>query len=304
MELFLIEDNPSDAEFLCRILAEDPVCEFSVVSEGRLSSGLARLSEKGADLVLLDLGLPDSEGIDTLRRLRAAVPTVPIIVLTGLNDETTAISAVRDGAQDYLVKDNLSCEALIRAIRYARERHRLTTALQSWALFDELTGLYNRRGFVTLAAQQLKLAHRLGQRVALTFIDLDAMKEINDSFGHVAGDRALKATAGIMKSAFRSADVLARWAGDEFVAFSVGIEDGAAEQISGRLLNCLEAHNAEAPDAAPLSFCHGIATCDPAASATTSIEELIVEADQAMYEQKHLRQSGSARGSTERRARA
>lgn len=233
MELFLIEDNPSDAELLCRILAEDPMSEFSVVSEGRLSSGLARLTEKGADLVLLDLGLPDSEGIDTLRRLRAAVPTVPIIVLTGLNDESVAINAVRDGAQDYLVKDGLDCQALIRAIRYARERHRLTTALQNWALFDELTGLYNRRGFVTIASEQLKLAHRLGQSVALAFFDLDEMKGINDSFGHDAGDRALKSTAGILKSAFRSADVLARWAGDEFVALAVGVE---AETQSRRSL--------------------------------------------------------------------
>lgn len=295
MKVLLIEDNAGDARLLCNLLAEESRWRFSVVREDRIASGLARLGEGGFDLILLDLGLPDSEGIDTLHHVRNAVPTLPIIVLTGLNDEMVALHAVRDGAQDYLVKGQIDRQVLVRAITYARERYRLTAALQSWALIDELTGLYNRRGFVTIAAEQLKLARRLKQSAAVAFVDLDGMKGINDEFGHEAGDRALKITANILRGAFRNADVLARLGGDEFVVLAIGVDAEAVSDLCRRLELGLACYNDQEPAALPLSFSVGIARYDPAAPISVSIEELMAEADQAMYEQKQLRRANRGR---------
>lgn len=293
MKILLIEDNAGDARLLCDLLAEESRLCFSVVQEERIASGLTRLGEGGFDLILLDLGLPDSEGIDTLHIVRNAIPNLPIIVLTGLNDEMVALHAVREGAQDYLVKGQIDRQVLVRAISYACERHSLTAALQSWALVDELTGLYNRRGFITIAAEQLKLARRLNQSAAVAFVDLDGMKRINDDFGHQAGDRALKVTANILRATFRNADVLARLGGDEFVVLAIGVDAATVSDLRQRMEIGLACNNDQEPDGLPLSFSVGVARSDPPIS--LSIEELIAEADQCMYEQKQLRRTNRGR---------
>lgn len=100
---------------------------------------------------MLDLSLPDSTGLDTFIRLYMQAPDVPIVVLTGLDDEATATQAVQAGAQDYLVKGHVSGDLLVRAMRYAIERHRLLMQLRVASLVDALTGLYNRRAFLNEA---------------------------------------------------------------------------------------------------------------------------------------------------------
>jgi DNA-binding response OmpR family regulator len=103
---------------------------FQVEPAARLSEALARLERKGIDLVLMDLGLPDSQGLHTFHALRQAAPGIPVIVLSGNDDQELAIAAVRDGAQDYLVKGQIGGDLLVRAIRYALERERLIVELR------------------------------------------------------------------------------------------------------------------------------------------------------------------------------
>ncbi len=103
MRILLIEDNPGDANLIREMLLENRGSNFEVECLPRLSAALGRLESGGIDLVLLDLNLPDSDGLDSLHRLRAAAPNIPIVVLTGNADEKTATAAVREGAQDYLV---------------------------------------------------------------------------------------------------------------------------------------------------------------------------------------------------------
>jgi signal transduction histidine kinase len=122
-KLLLVEDNPGDARLLRELLREG----FELAHVERLEEAIARA--RSADLVLLDLSLPDSHGLDTFRRLHAAVPQVPVLVLTGLADDDGAVSAVREGAQDWLVKGTVDEDSLRRAVRYALERHRLTARL-------------------------------------------------------------------------------------------------------------------------------------------------------------------------------
>jgi signal transduction histidine kinase len=122
IEILLIEDNPGDARLIKEYLSVAKDITFNLQICERLADGIEIAENENIDVVLLDLKLPDSEGLDTFKKAFAAAPHLPIIVLSGLNDETTAIKAVQLGAQDYLVKDKVEEDILIRAIRYAIER--------------------------------------------------------------------------------------------------------------------------------------------------------------------------------------
>ena len=122
IKVLLIEDNPPDAVFIEEMLAEAKDFSFDVEWKERLSIGLERLAKKGVDVVLLDLNLPDSKGFNTFTKTLAQAPEIPIIILTGLDDETLAIRAVRTGAQDYLIKKHVDSSLLVRTIRYAIAR--------------------------------------------------------------------------------------------------------------------------------------------------------------------------------------
>lgn len=132
-ELLLIEDHQADARLVEEYLSEASGNELSVRWEERLGSGLDVLRNGGADCVLLDLGLPDSEGVESVGRVVEMAGATPVVVLTGLDDENAAIRAVQSGADDYLRKDDLTPKALRRAVRYARERRRLQAAVREEA---------------------------------------------------------------------------------------------------------------------------------------------------------------------------
>lgn len=128
--VLLVEDNPGDARLIRELLAHAKVSRFSLECVDRLAPALDRIAEGGIELVLLDLALPDGQGLDTFVRLRAGAPEMPVVIMTGLNDEELAVRAVREGAQDYLVKGNVDCRLLERSIRYAMERQRAEGALR------------------------------------------------------------------------------------------------------------------------------------------------------------------------------
>ena len=389
MRVLLIEDNEDDVLIIRETLAEVRSASFDLECAGRLSTGLERLAAGGIDVVLLDLGLPDSQGLETLGRVHAQAPEAPIVVLTGLKDETLAVKAVQEGAQDYLVKGLVDGKLLARALRYAIERQRLLASevrlrmiieenadamiivdrngiarfanpaaeallgrrgedllgepfgfpvvagetreltilrsggdtaiaemrvvetiwegeraylaslrnitelvrlreeLRAMSLLDDLTGLYNRRGFFTLAQQQLKLADRAQTGMLLLVADLDGLKGINDTLGHQVGDRALIETAQVLKETFRESDVVARIGGDEFAVLAVEASGASAEILTTRLQENLEARNAHNDRHYKLSLSVGVARFDP--ENPSSIEELMRSADRRMYEHKQSR---------------
>ena len=128
--VLIIEDNPGDARLVQEALKGATAPSFTVEWVDRLSIGLARLAEGGVDVLLLDLGLPDSQGLEALALIRALAPTVPVVVLSGADDEQFAVEAVQAGAQDYLVKAYANPHLLTRALRYAIERKRADEALR------------------------------------------------------------------------------------------------------------------------------------------------------------------------------
>ncbi|MGQ9780365.1 MAG: HD domain-containing phosphohydrolase [Bacillota bacterium] len=129
LRILLIEDNPGDARLIREFLSEEGEFRFELSTVPRLADGIARLGVEGFDLVLLDRTLPDSRGIETFLYLHRSAPELPIIVLSGIEDEELALRAVREGAQDYLFKGQIEPDLLARAIRYAIERKRLEREL-------------------------------------------------------------------------------------------------------------------------------------------------------------------------------
>ena len=124
LKILLVEDSPADSRLLWEMLRESGIkSRFSLDPAVTLKDALSQLSSRKFDLVLLDLMLPDSSGLDTFRAVHKAYPDVPVVLLTGLSDETLAARAVREGAQDYLVKGQVDAAMLVRSMRYAIERH-------------------------------------------------------------------------------------------------------------------------------------------------------------------------------------
>jgi PAS domain S-box-containing protein len=130
VKILLIEDNPADARLVQEWLKEAGVEQFQLEHADRLDTGLKFLNEKSFDAVLLDLGLPDSQGLGALKAVRAQAPATPVVVLTGLSDEAVGMKAVQEGAQDYLIKGEIQESHLIRSLHYARERRRMEEKLR------------------------------------------------------------------------------------------------------------------------------------------------------------------------------
>ena len=460
IKVLLIENNPGDARLIQEMLKEVETARFEVEYVDMLSTGSERLAKERFDVLLLDLGLPDSSGIETLERALTQAPEMPVVVLTGLADEMVGIKAVQRGAQDYLIKGSVDSNLLIRSIRYAIERklmekalswelsvntaiaelsgallseqsfsiedisylvlehsrhltrsqfgfvgyidptngymisptmtrdiwdkcqvkdknivfeklrglwgwvldnrkplltnapsddprssgippghlpiHRFLSApaligerlvglialansdrryterdlemvtrlssfyavalhrkrieeeLRNMSIRDELTGLYNRRGFFVLAQQQFKLASRRKKGLLLVVADVDGLKKINDTCGHEEGDRALRDTANILQETFRDSDIVGRIGGDEFAIVVIEDSKAGAGILSARLQDNLDSYNTEGNRRNKLSISIGIARCDP--ESPCPIDKLMAHADALMYEQKRGKQ--------------
>ncbi|HWL72320.1 MAG TPA: diguanylate cyclase, partial [Burkholderiaceae bacterium] len=168
------------------------------------------------------------------------------------------------------------------------ERKRVEAALQNLSLIDELTGLYNRRGFMAVTEQHLAAIRRNKQVPVILYADLDGLKTINDSLGHHEGDRALKKTGDILKDTFRTSDIVARLGGDEFVVLAAIGEEEVADSLTERLQERFDICNAQASRPYQLSISVGVVHFD---STDTSIEEVTARADRSMYEDKRRKHS-------------
>ena len=266
--------------------------EFEPTRVGTLTKALGILEKEPFDVILLDLALPDSVGVSTFSQICMRVPELPIVVTAALENKKQAYEVLREGAQDYLVKGEVDGKRLKRALLYAIERNHSRVLLQQLSFNDELTGLLNRRGFLSMAKQQLKIAQREDWELVLLFADLDSLKNINDNFGHTEGDKALKAIANILKQTFRTSDLIARLGGDEFIILALNAPATGVQTMTARLQSNLKHHNTQ-NRYYQLSLSIGIAQFDP--NQVTSLEEMIVEADKALYEnkrEKRVKQEG------------
>jgi diguanylate cyclase (GGDEF)-like protein/PAS domain S-box-containing protein len=175
------------------------------------------------------------------------------------------------------------------------ERHKAQEELRSLSLVDELTGLLNRRGFLTVAQQTLNLAQRLEGPLLLVFADLDGMKAINDTLGHREGDRALIDAAAILRKTYRDSDIIARLGGDEFTVLAMGTSTKDAAVLSRRLQSQIDAQNNSGHRPYHLSISVGVVPYDT--EAPQPIDDLLARADAAMYDNKRRKYEKARRES-------
>jgi diguanylate cyclase (GGDEF)-like protein/PAS domain S-box-containing protein len=164
------------------------------------------------------------------------------------------------------------------------ERQAMIQKLESFSITDELTGLYNRRGFFTITKEYLNLAVRKKIQEFLLFIDMDDLKLTNDTYGHIVGDEALRQLAHILKATFRSSDIKSRIGGDEFAIFPIDFTAEGIEAATARLVQNIAAFNEAGRTPFKISVSTGISCFDPARP--TTMEELLMLADKRMYQQK------------------
>jgi diguanylate cyclase (GGDEF)-like protein len=284
LRVLSIEDNPGDAILVREMLRDASPDGFALENADRLSTAVASLLKGSVDCVLLDLSLPDAEGLEALAQVRTVALDVPIIVLTGRTDEVLAVQAVHEGAQDYLIKGQVDARLLSRSINYAIERKRAEVELAHQAMHDALTGLPNRALFYDRLGQALNRVGRQGSAVAVLFLDLDRFKLINDSLGHGAGDKLLVAVAERLGNVLRAGDTAARFGGDEFVILCEDVSgERQAIAIAERIASELDAPFVLDSDEVFAHTSVGIALAtEPGARP----EALIRDADAAMYRAK------------------
>jgi diguanylate cyclase (GGDEF)-like protein len=231
LTILLVEDNPGDIRLVRELLAADQSQSFTLVTAGRQETALAILESQDITAILLDIELPDSSGLDTLLKIHANAPGIPIVVLSSIADEALAVRSVQQGAQDFLVKGYVDAHQLTRSLRYAIERKRTEERLNHLAHYDSLTGLSNRKHFYDILKNSIALARRHETKLALLLLDLNGFKSINDTLGHYVGDLLLQGVAQRLRECMRETDCVARIGGDEFTLILTDIydeEDAAA----------------------------------------------------------------------------
>jgi len=212
---------------------------------------------------------------------------VPAVMSGGI----VGLIAVANSDNPYMERDLKAVERLATLYAIAIHRVRTENALRDLSLIDELTKVYNRRGFMTLAEQQIKVAHRTKKEMSIFYADLDDLKKINDTYGHDEGDAVLIEAAAILRDAFRDSDIIARLGGDEFAVLTIDVAEGKASSLARRLREKIAARNSRPGQEYPVSFSLGTARYDP--EKPCSLAELITSADKRMYQDKSAKKAAA-----------
>lgn len=296
-KILLLEDEEENRERIRSLLE---LASVEITCASRLEEGISSLHDTLPDLILADLSLPDARGIEIVRHLAGVAPQVAIVVMTSSDDPTIALHALRAGAQDVLVKDQMTPALLRRHLQNALVRSEAAANLARYAFFDPLTKLANRVAFERRAHNAIARARRTGEVVAIAMLDLDDFKQINDTHGHEAGDGLLCTVGERLKRGVRDYDLVARLGGDEFAIVLEGLSptDDLVSDLSSRIMGELGLPMKVGDQLVQVSGSLGVATFPSAADETNALLRL---ADTAMYEAKRaggkrIRIKGDSRG--------
>jgi len=287
LDVLLVEDDDDHARLVEETLAGSTDGTYRLRRARDLAGARAELQRQGADCILLDLFLPDGQGLESLSQLNTLEPLVPIVILTSLADELLGLKAVHEGAQDYLVKGTVDGPRLSRSLRHAVERKALQSRFAEQALHDPLTGLANRTLLLDRLRLELARTSRTGAGVAVFYLDVDGFKAINDRWGHAAGDEVLLRVAHRLSGMVRPGDTVSRIGGDEFVIVCGGVEsDADLAQMEARMTEALGSPLLLGGGTELVTASIGVAVGRGSAEEP---EAVIRRADEAMYEVKRRR---------------
>lgn len=241
--ILIIEDDDDDALLIRTMLSHDRKQSYAISRAKTLKQGLEILKEQIPDLIVSDLGLSDSQGIQTFRDLKSAAPETPILLLTGHQDELMAEEALHEGAQDFVHKNDMNLQILSRAIRYAIERHALLKKARAASFKDDLTGCHNRGAFLALVGHQLKIYKRLQKDFVMFYVKVMGLEDVLSRRGTEAADQAVLSAARVLRHTFRDSDIIARIAPDEFAVAAILCDHDSAGVLKQRLLKDAEWYN-------------------------------------------------------------
>ncbi len=289
IRVLLVGHSPEEERALRDLASRLDAPRFEWAQVESIESALARIAVRAPDVLILRL--EGGDATDAVHQLVNRHPSVSFLTVVPADGEAQGLASIHMGAQDYLVEGRADAERLRQMIRATVERNRLWSALRETALVDELTGLYNRRGFLALARQQLRLAERAGLDATLLFVDIDNMKHINDTLGHRFGDMALIETADCLRSSFRDTDLVGRIGGDEFVVLALESVESPVEALVSRLEQRVCQRG---PAGGPYALRLSIGRAEFTPDAPSPIEALLAVADSAMYKQKQAARAAAA----------
>jgi diguanylate cyclase (GGDEF)-like protein len=285
LRILLIEDSMGDAILISKVLQLAMPQTHALIKTSTIGEALKIVSEQEFDVALLDRTLPDTRGFSGLHSIQNMSPRLPVIFLTGYKDEYLALEAIRQGAQDYLFKDQLDAHLIKRAIQYAVLRKQFESVLIMRANFDMLTGLANRMLFESRLDVALAKMKRLGGIISVLLIDLDKFKRVNDTLGHIAGDKLLKEVGHRLKQSLRSYDVAARFGGDEFAILLEDLSEyQQSEVVAKKITQIMSTPFNLSGNELSVGVSIGVVNCNN--NHDISRESLLLQADTAMYEAK------------------
>ncbi|MCB2178396.1 diguanylate cyclase response regulator [bacterium] len=286
VNLLLIEDNLGDKRLIEEMIGEIEWPRINLIWADRLTEPVAQVEKKIIDLIMLDLFLPDSSGLHTLTSCLDQWPFIPIVVISGMINEEIGMKVIQAGAQDFLSKNEITSKNLARTILYAIERYRHHLEWHNQALHDSLTGLNNRRSLAVIGERIIMSARADNADLSFLMIDIDGLKKINDTYGHQAGDQAIKAIAEILKKTFRSSDLVVRYGGDEFVVLAFDTDEKNYNILKNRLVNNLHAFNQNNALPFKLRVSVGVAFSCWNNNKDLSMDQMLKLADSDLYQQK------------------
>ncbi|HKQ61589.1 MAG TPA: diguanylate cyclase [Candidatus Polarisedimenticolaceae bacterium] len=296
----MIDDDPQTAAIVRQWLRDEP---FEILEARDGEAGLALAARHNPDVILLDLRLPGADGISVARRLKGDGRTrnVPLILLTACRDLESKVEAFAAGADDYVTKpfEFAELDARIRSMLRRREAlmaleatvHDLTSTneqLELRLMVDEKTGLYNFREFQRRLREEWERAERYATPLSLVFLDVDHFKQVNDRWGHPAGDRVLREFATLVAGGARTSDFAARYGGEEFAIVLPHTDAPMALRVAERIRLAVRDFRFlrdESPTRITVSA--GVATY-PSTPGLDSVDALVRAADAALYRAKDL----------------
>ena len=289
--LLIIEDNPGDAA-LIEALLERAFQELTpnILKAHNSEDAFRLLKDNRPCCCLIDYRLPSTNGLEILKALRQEFSTnlIPVIIMTGEGDERLAAKVMRHGAQDYLVKSDITPTLLIRSISNAIKTCELEKKLRHLAHYDCLTGLLNRSLFMDRLQQAMDKSTRYGQHCSLLFIDIDDFKQLNDHYGHQLGDLVLKTVGERLSQNCRATDSAARLGGDELALLIEHTDKNFSHKAAQKILDAVSEPLTFNDQSIQTSISIGIAHYPDSAK---DIHEFISQADEAMYRAKRTGKS-------------
>jgi two-component system cell cycle response regulator len=268
--VLLVEEDLWDAGLVEVALAEIEETQylriagsaFQMIHVQSMEGALDVLSEITVDIVLADLNLPDSKALHSYFRIQTQFPDVPVVVFCGRDEEALAVSAVREGAQDYLIKDEVDCVPLARCLHYAIERHRSKGILRPSRPYDELTGVYTHEPFSLLAGHSLRLAARLNLTVLVAIAEVASGSGTDDSFARQERDLSLLGAADVLRANFDAGAAIGRLSPSRFAVVALFADQSSAEVMSEQLAVSVEGHNGHSSRQAKLPVRLGVRVFD------------------------------------------